>query len=353
MTNTDRLRGLLELLPSDGGSLVVFDLEWNQNAHVPNPLMPHEIFEIGACRLSHTGEEEATFNVLVKPRLYRKIDRHIKKVTGITEEELSSGISFIDAFQRFSAFCGSKPRLITWGRDDFPVLRRNLGYYRIPLSIDPPLDAQLVFGYSHFGDAHRQMNLHAAMEEIGIEREVPAHRAVFDAKCTAVLLPFISKEIDYLPANKKEELLSILNRERRVACAFQRSRQTRFTRREEVLIDRALTALPCPVCERETKFLTAWFDSGKDRYEAVGLCNEHGMCEGQMHLRRSSSGTLSMTQRIYPCTESEAEEIEKAYQCFLAIPYTRRRNRISMEEALEMARKVRKKTYSSDAEADI
>ena len=56
-----------------------------------------------------------------------------------------------------------------------------------------------------------------------------------------------------------------------------------------------------------------------------------------------------LVKHIYAITENP----EKAYQCFLTIPHTRRRNRISMEEALEMARKVRKKTYSSDAEADI
>lgn len=353
MTNTDRLRGLRGLLPADGGSLVVFDLEWNQSAYASNPLMPHEIIEIGACRLSPEGAEEATFSVLVKPRLYRKVDRHIKKVTGITEEELSGGLPFAEAFGAFSAFCGENPQLVAWGRDDFPVLRRNLGYHRIPLALNPPLDAQLVFGFTHFGDSHRQMNLHAAMEETGTEREVPAHRAVFDAECTAALLPFISEEAEALPADKKEELLSILDRERRVASAFQRSRLTRFARREEALTDRAITALPCPVCERETKFQTAWFDSGKDRYDAVGLCREHGLCEGQMHLRRSAAGTLSMTQRVYPCSEKEAEGVEEAYRRFLAIPPARRRNRLSMEEALAAARKEKQSGRSPGTGADV
>lgn len=353
MTSTDRLRGLRGLLPANGGSLVVFDLEWNQNAYVSNPLMPHEIIEIGACRLSPEGEEEATFSMLVKPRLYRRIDRHIKKVTGITEEELSGGVPFPEAFAAFSAFCGENPQLITWGRDDFPVLRKNLGFHRIDLKVNPPLDAQLVFGYSHFHDAHRQMNLHAAMEETGTEREVPAHRAVFDAECTAALLPFISKEAEALPADKKEELLSILDRERRVACAFQRSRLTRFSKREEALTDGAITAMPCPACKRETKFETAWFDAGKDRYEAVGFCRDHGLCAGQMHLRRSPAGTLSMTQRVYPCSVGEAEEIAEAYRRFLAIPRARRHNRLSMDEALEAAQKARtQKERPPGAEAD-
>ena len=341
MTNTDRLRGLRGLLPADGGSLVVFDLEWNQSAYASNPLMPHEIIEIGACRLSPEGAEEATFSVLVKPRLYRKVDRHIKKVTGITEEELSGGLPFAEAFGAFSAFCGENPQLVAWGRDDFPVLRRNLGYHRIPLALNPPLDAQLVFGFTHFGDSHRQMNLHAAMEETGTEREVPAHRAVFDAESRRGKAPV-----------GKEELLSILDRERRVASAFQRSRLTRFARREEALTDRAITALPCPVCERETKFQTAWFDSGKDRYDAVGLCREHGLCEGQMHLRRSAAGTLSMTQRVYPCSEKEAEGVEEAYRRFLAIPPARRRNRLSMEEALAAARKEKQSGRSPGTGAD-
>jgi len=342
MTNNDRLRGLRGLLPPGGGSFVVFDLEWNQNAYVPNPMMPHEIIEIGACRLSPEGEEEATFSMLVKPKLYRKIDRHIKKVTGITEEELSEGVSFSEAFQAFSDFCGKKPCLITWGRDDYPVLRRNLGFHRIPLALDAPVDAQLIFGFCHFGDAHRQMNLHAAMEETGTEKEVPAHRAIFDAECTAALLPFISKEAEAIPEKKRKELMSILDRERRLACAVQRSRLTRFTKKEEALTDRAITAMPCPVCGRETEFQTGWFDCGKgDRYDAVGLCREHGLCGGQLHLRHSAAGTLSMTQRVYPCYPSEAEEIAEACRRFLAIPPAKRHRRISMDEALAAARKAK------------
>lgn len=343
MTNTDRLRGFTGLLPPGGGSLVVFDLEWNQNAYVPNPLMPHEIIEIGACRLSPQGETEATFSMLIKPKLYRRLDRHIKKVTGITEEELAIGVSFPEAFSAFSEFCGKRPDLVTWGRDDFPVLRRNLNFYRIPLKLSPPTDAQMIFGFTHLKDAHRQMNLHAAMEETGTEKEVPAHRAVFDAECTAALLPFVSKEAAALSPARREQLLSLLDRERRMASAFQRSRLTRFTKREDALLDRAITALPCPVCGRETAFVTAWFDSGKgDRYDAVGLCQEHGLCEGQLHLRRASAGTLSMTQKVYPCYPEEAEAVAKAYREFLAIPKARRRYRICMEEVLEAARKPKK-----------
>ncbi len=332
MSQPSGLRGLYPLFEQSGGHVVVFDLEWNQNAYVPNPRMPHEIIEIGACRLSPSGEEEASMSVLVRPNLYRRIDRHIKKVTGITEEELSEGMPFPEAYAAFSEFCGESPRLVTWGRDDYSVLRRNLAFYSIPLRLSPPMDAQLVFGYCHFGDAHRQMNLHAAMEETGTVLEVPAHRAVFDAACTAALLPGIAAEAAALPPEKKAELLSVLDRERRVASAAGRQRLTRFSKHAEALLDDAITAMPCPVCSRETRFLVSWFDGGRERYEAVGVCGEHGLCEGQMHLRRGAGGTLLMSQRVYPCSQAEADAVREAYGRFLAVPPQKRHHRLCMDE---------------------
>ena len=35
-----------------------------------------------------------------------------------------------------------------------------------------------------------------------------------------------------------------------------------------------------------------------------------------------------MTQRVYPCSRKEAEEVEEAYRRFLAVPPARRRNRL-------------------------
>ena len=70
---------------------IVFDLEWNQSGYNPNHRMPHEIIEIGACRVDREGHVVSRFSELIRPRVYKRLDKHIKQVTGITEQELAQG----------------------------------------------------------------------------------------------------------------------------------------------------------------------------------------------------------------------------------------------------------------------
>ena len=311
---------------------VVFDLEWNQNGYAPNLRMPHEIIEIGACRLNERGEVTDRFSELIRPRLYRRVDKHIRQVTGITEQELSSGRTFPEVFADFARFCGDSAQLITWGRDDYPVLRRNLEYYMQPSPFLPPLDAQLVFGFAHFGDAHRQMNLHAALEETGTQLEVPAHRAVYDAECTAALLPAVSAGLEGLGEEERNELSAILEREKRIADSVLRSRPTHYSVHTDALRDDAVTNLLCPLCGRKMSFAVAWFDAGRDRYEAIGRCEQHGQAHGQMHLKRGTNGYLTMHQRVFLASDDEVKAVSEAYRLFLLTPPAKRHHRLCMEE---------------------
>ena len=155
---------MFSLLNQDIQNIIVFDLEWNQSGYNPNHRMPHEIIEIGACRVNRDGQVVARFSELIRPRVYKRLDKHIKQVTGITEQELAQGRSFSDVFGDFIAWCGEDAQLVTWGRDDYPVLKRNAAFFMTPMPFDPPIDAQLVFGFCCLGGEHKQMNLHAAME---------------------------------------------------------------------------------------------------------------------------------------------------------------------------------------------
>lgn len=46
---------MFSLLNQDIQNVIVFDLEWNQSGYNPNHRMPHEIIEIGACRVDREG----------------------------------------------------------------------------------------------------------------------------------------------------------------------------------------------------------------------------------------------------------------------------------------------------------
>lgn len=314
--------------------LIVFDLEWNQSSYAPNHRMPHEIIEIGACRVDREYRVVDTFSRLIAPRLYKRLDKHIKKVTGMTEAELASGGTFADVFADFVSWCGEDAQLVTWGRDDFPVLRRNAAFHQCPMPFEPPEDAQLVFGIACLGSLAQQMNLHAAMERQGIVLEVPAHRAVYDAQCTAALLPSIDAAVAAMETDKRAQLCATLDREARIASSVLLSLPTAYAYQTDALADGRLMNMACPKCGRRTAFDTPWFDSGREKYMALSSCPAHGMALGQMHFKRAQNGLLVMHQRVYAASEEEIADVRERYRLYQLTPPRKRHHRLNMEDAV-------------------
>ena len=326
---------MFSLLPPQAQHLIVFDLEWNQSSYNPNHRMPHEIIEIGACRVDRAYRVVDTFSRTIRPRLYKKLDKHIKSVTGITEEELAQGGAFADVFSDFILFCGEDAQLCTWGRDDFPVLRRNASFFQTPMPFEPPVDAQLVFAHACLKSAHQQMNLHNALEAMAIEIDVPAHRAVYDAQCTAALLSKIDDAVQALSDTEHQNLLRTISREKRIAASSLRSVPTRHVYQSEALEDEKLMNVECPACGRRTAFDTPWFDAGREKYMALAVCPQHGTAYCQMHFKRIPAGTLVMHQRAYPADEEQIADVRERYRLFLLTPPKKRHHRLSMEDAMK------------------
>ena len=321
--------------------LIVFDLEWNQSSYNPNHRMPHEIIEIGACRVDRNYQVVDTFSRLIRPRLYKRLDKHIKKVTGMTESELEAGGTFADVFADFIAWCGEDAQLVTWGRDDFPVLRRNAAFHQTQLPFEPPIDAQLVFGGACLGSCHQQMNLHAAMEHQHIEIDVPAHRAVYDAQCTAALLHSIDEAANTLDELKHAQIMRTIAKEKRIAASTLISLPTRHEYQTDALADERLMTIACPKCGAKTEFDTPWFDSGREKYMSIATCAAHGFIYGQMHFKRGSNGLLIMHQRVYEASEAEVIDVRERYRLYQITPVRKRHHRLSMEEAAVRTREKR------------
>ena len=331
----DGMWTMFSLLGGSGRPLIVFDLEWNQSSYTPNHRMPHEIIEIGACRVDEKGRVISRFSELVRPRLYKRLDKHIRQVTGITEAELQRGRPFSEVFADFAAWCGRDAQLVTWGRDDYPVLKRNAAFFTVSMPFDPPLDAQMIFGFCCLGSAHQQMNLHAALEKMNVSIEVPAHRAVYDAECTAALFAPMDEALRGLDASRRAQLDALLERESRIAGSVLFSRPTPYVYQTDALADRKLMSLACPACGGRTSFDTPWFDSGRERYMALSVCPRHGFALGQMHFKRAASGALVMHQRAYPASEEEISDVRERYRLYQLTPVRKRHHRLNMEDALK------------------
>ena len=322
---------MFSLASADHKHLIVFDLEWNQSSYNPNHRMPHEIIEIGACRVDRNYRVVDTFSEVICPRVYKKLDKHIKSVTGITEAELAQGRSFSDVFGEFIHWCGEDSLLVTWGRDDFPVLRRNALFFMTPMPFEPPTDAQLVFGHACLHSPHQQMNLHNALETMNIEVDVPAHRAVYDAQCTAALLKAIDAAVMDMDDAAKAALTRTVEREKKIAASSLRSVPTKHVYQSEALNDERLMNVACPACGKRTAFDTPWFDSGREKYMALAHCPQHGMAYCQMHFKRVQAGTLVMHQRAYAADEEQIADVRERYRLYLLTPPRKRHHRLSMD----------------------
>ena len=79
-------------------NLVLFDLEWNIgyqpytfNYHGVQQTLRGEIVEIGAVKIDEDANVLDTFSIHLRPRIFRKLQHHIAKVTGLTQADLDKG----------------------------------------------------------------------------------------------------------------------------------------------------------------------------------------------------------------------------------------------------------------------
>lgn len=163
---------------------IVLDLEWNMHSgHAASTGLTGEIIQIGAVMLNDCFEAVSTFECKIKPAYFTHVDRHITRLTHITDADLADAIPFPEAFEYFEEWCGECCYL-TWGRADMKILRENLLYHGMSAAWLPYCyDVQAIFGHFIMRET-KQYSLINAME---IFRETPKepHDALNDALNTA------------------------------------------------------------------------------------------------------------------------------------------------------------------------
>ena len=117
---------------------IVLDMEWNQPW--PGLLPPKrccpwtsggKIIQIGAVRVSEEQFVQDEFQIMVKPKYYRHLNRRVSKLTGIKEARLrDEGVPFPEAIEKFWEWCGDDVVFLTWGFDDIGILRENSAAFR-------------------------------------------------------------------------------------------------------------------------------------------------------------------------------------------------------------------------------
>ncbi len=139
------------------------------------------IIEIGALKWSPNNAFES-FEQLIKPSKFKKLNRHIQNLTGITTEELLKAPPFQTVIQDFITWCGGhdgQKIFVTFGEFDRKVLEEE--FVRHHLNKDflyPIVDYQQKYMIEH--QLKNQPSLNHLMESLNIEIE-QQHRAFADA----------------------------------------------------------------------------------------------------------------------------------------------------------------------------
>ncbi len=326
---------------------IVLDMEWNQpwpgspSARKVLPVQIRgEIIQIGAVRVTEDQQVADEFQVMIRPKYYRTLNRRVSKLTGIKESRLKAeGISFPEAMEQFRQWCGEDVVFLTWGFDDISILRENLQLFELSTDwINCWYNAQMIFNAQTDGST-AQKALKTAMEIFGIEASRPAHDALGDAYHTAL----ICARLD-LRKGMEEYAQALRNHDN----GFHGAELPGCICRKvfyDVADKHAALALmsgpenTCPTCGRQM-LSSRWFAQAGHRYMDLATCPEHGKFLIRIRLSEQPDGLVRVSRLTYEATSEAADayrtRVEKAEPERRSTRRRRRRRRVSAEIGEQM-----------------
>ena len=293
---------------------IVLDMEWNQpwpgSPSAKKVLPVHirgEIIQIGAVRVTEEQLVTDEFQVLIKPKYYRRLNRRVSKLTGIKEEQLrEEGIGFVDAMEQFRAWCGEDIIFLTWGFDDIGILQENLRLFNLETEwTDRWYNAQMMFNAQTDG-SNAQKALKTAMEMFEIQPTRPAHDALGDAYHTALICAMLD-----LPRGIREYGTALKSHENGFHGAEIPGCICRSVHRDYKDKFAALAAMSgeeniCPHCGNRM-LGSRWFAQPGHRYMDLATCPEHGKFLIRIRLSDQPDGTIRVSRLTYEATSEAAE----------------------------------------------
>ena len=318
---------------------IVLDMEWNQ----PWPGSPSskkvlpvqirgEIIQIGAVRISEDQQVQDEFQVLIKPKYYRSLNRRVSKLTGIKESRLrEEGVSMNTAMAAFRTWCGEDAIFLTWGFDDIGILQENLRLFGLETQwTDHWYNAQMIFNAQTDG-SNSQKALKTAMEIFEIEATRPAHDALGDAYHTALICARL--DLARGAAEYDQALKSHINGFHGAELPGCISRKVfyDYADKREALAAMSGQENQCPVCGRQM-LGSRWFAQPGRRYMDLATCPKHGQFLIRVRLSDQPDGTVRVSRLTYEATSEAAQA------------YARRAEKADPEERRTSSRRRRRRS---------
>ena len=296
---------------------ITLDLEWNQ-AYAQKALavqrqlslrLRGEVIQIGAVKLNEKMEPCGSYQVIVKPKYFKKLHRHVSELTGISQDQIDLGTSLIDAEDSFKRFCGNDFVFLTWGPDDIPMLKENFNAHGLDSKwIECVYDLQKIFNRQTDGGS-KQRSLEYAMEYFEIPQRLPAHDALNDAYFTALVAAKldVKRGIEEYARERGEHLIEMV-------IGDADAGDDGYVTIGEMLEDDTVVKPSCPLCEGCLESIGKPLHSKGQRYTFVYNCKECGDLILSLKLHRNFNDTWRAKYTIDIATEEKMENYRQGLE---------------------------------------
>ena len=300
---------------------IVMDLEWNQSSTRQEEevaALPFEIVEIGAIKMNDAGVMISEFSRLIKPSVYHEMNPITSNLIHIQMQELERGQPFADVAEEFMEWCGEENYLFcTWSTLDLTELQKNMRFHNMAPLADGPiayLDVQKLFSLA-YEDGKSRHTLEYAIDMMGIEKDLPFHRAFSDAYYTARILAliveqhkevlqYVSYDLFHPPQCREQEIhIQFDNYAKYISREF-RSKTQAFE-------DKEVCSSKCFKCHRNLRKKLRWFTLNGRHYYCLAYCELHGYLKGKIRIRKSENKKLYIVKTIKLISPEEAEMLRE------------------------------------------
>jgi len=296
---------------------IALDLEWNQ-AYAEQALavqkrlsrrLRGEVIQIGAVKLDKNMNPCGSYQVIVKPKYFKKIHKHVSTLTGITQDQMDLGIPLCEAAEKFKRWCGKNFAFLTWGPDDIPMLKENFCVHGIPSGwLDSVYDLQLIFA-RQTDNVGKQRSLEYAMDHFGIAQTLPAHDALNDAYFTSL----VAARLDVVGGIKTYD-------ENRGDVLFESTigdadaGDDGYVTVEEMLTDSVVSSPVCPLCKRPLTMQLSPLHSKGQRYSYIYSCERDGDMLLSLKLHRNFNDTWRAKYTVERVDSGKIEDFKRALE---------------------------------------
>ena len=271
-------------------NFIVLDLEWNQGPlNARDERMPVEIIEIGAVKLDENFKKKGTYQKLIKPKFYKKINPITSEITKIKTQDLEHEKDFNYVMKEFLRWCKDDYILCTFGTQDISELIKNMQLNGMDIPFTYPvkyIDIQNIVNI-FYGDKAEHLSLEYLTNFFNIKQKGVYHRALGDALYTAeilklfdinVLTKYISVDSTIGPKSEDDQVYVD------TGLAFEMI-SCEYKTREEMYESNLVSEVFCPVCKKKVDKVIDWF-SDNAKYDSVYCCKKHGYIEGLINIKK-------------------------------------------------------------------